>query len=239
MQFLTERWKAGDGYIMGATGQRPGDLPVGSWWFRQYRGRNRTKALYWRARADRVWDCNGLAEGYYKDQTGVSINTRARNNYASWCDPKGKGVIPAAKRVPGAAVFKANRLGIHHVGYLVAPVVPSNPAGDWYIIEAKGVMYGVIRSRLSDGGWNRWGWMTKYVDYAGAQAPAAPTKGQILANDVNIRTGPGVGYSVLSVVGKGDTLDLSGESSGNWTGVVYKGAKAWVYGRYIKAVAKG
>lgn len=165
-QFLLARVAAHDGYIMGATGQDPKNWSEKSWWFTQYRGSQRRQALAWREKARRVWDCNGLAEGYYKDQTGVSINTRARYNYSGWCNPKGKGIIPASMRVPGAAVFKANGLGvIHHVGYLVQPVVPGKPAGDWYIVEAKGVAYGVIRTKLSDGGWNRWGHMTKYFEY--------------------------------------------------------------------------
>ena len=50
--------------------------------------------LYWREHAARVWDCNGLAEGLYKNFAGVSINTRARNNYAEWCGVEGKGMIP-------------------------------------------------------------------------------------------------------------------------------------------------
>jgi hypothetical protein len=241
VQFLIERWKAGDGYIMGAKGQNPRSWSPSSWWFTQYIGKNRTKALSWRAHAQRVWDCNGLAEGYYEDQTKVNINTRARNNYSSWCNPKGTGMIPAARRVPGAAVFHHNGLYIHHVGYLVAPVTPGNPAGDWYVIEAKGVQYGVVRTRLSDRKWNRWGWMTKYFDYAQPAAPvvpAAPKMGTVLGTGVNIRSGPGVGYKVLGVVNKGDMLELSGAVSGGWTGVIYKGTKAWIYGRYIKAVVK-
>lgn len=161
--FLKERLAAKDGYIMGAVGQAPKTLS--DWYFSgQYSGSELKKALYWRENAQRVWDCNGLAEGFYKDQTGTSINTRARNNYSEWCDPRGTGSIPAAYRAPGAAVFKKSSY-IHHVGFLVEPVNADRPGGDWYIIEAKGVMYGVIRSKLSVGGWNCWGWMTKYFDY--------------------------------------------------------------------------
>ena len=34
-----------DGYIMGATGQNPKKWSTGSWWFTQYSGSQRTKAL--------------------------------------------------------------------------------------------------------------------------------------------------------------------------------------------------
>ena len=65
-----------------------------------------------------------MAEGIYEIHTGTNINQRARNNYASWCDPKGTGMIPAQYRVPGAAVFwKGSSSYIHHVGYLYKPVV--------------------------------------------------------------------------------------------------------------------
>ena len=155
--------KRKDGYIMGATGQDPKKWSVTSWWYTQYSGEQKKKALYWREHAARVWDCNGMAEGLYKDYTGIDINTKARYNYSQWCDPKGTGEIPEQYRVPGAAVFihSSSSGYITHVGYLDEPTGD----GDWYVIEARGVMYGVVRTRLSERGWNRWGLMTKYFDY--------------------------------------------------------------------------
>lgn len=167
--FLTKRCAAKDGYIMGSYGQNPKNWKTDSWWFTQYSGDQKKKALYWRDHAERVFDCQGLAEGYYLDMTGVDVNTRARNNYSTWCNPKGSGAIPAQYRVPGAAVFihSASAGYITHVGFLEKPVDASKPAGDWYVIEARGVMYGVVRTKLSERGWNRWGLMTKYFDYDG------------------------------------------------------------------------
>lgn len=166
--FLQERVAAKDGYIFGATGQDPKKLS--NWYFSgQYSGDQLKKALYWRENARRVWDCNGLAEGYYRDMTGVDINTRARDNYSGWCEKRGSGLIPAVYRMPGAAVFKKSGY-IHHVGFLEKPVDAGNPAGDWYVIEARGVMYGVVRTRLNNRGWNAWGLMTRYFDYD-ADAP--------------------------------------------------------------------
>ena len=173
--FLKERLAARDGYIFGAVGQDPKALS--DWYFiGQYGGKQRKKALYWRENARRVWDCNGLAEGFYRDVTGQSIDARARDNYRSWCEPKGEGAIPARFRVPGAAVFKRSSY-IHHVGFLAEPVDERRPEGDWYVIEARGVMYGVIRSRLEENDWNCWGLMTKYFDYGPAVSrPAEPVK---------------------------------------------------------------
>lgn len=158
-----------DGYIMCATGQNPRKWAESSWWFHQYDGDKKAlkQALYWREHAARVWDCNGLAEGIYKDYTGIDINTKARYNYAQWCDPKGTGLIPAEYRVPGAAVFWGDKAAdITHVAYLEKPVDPSKPEGDWYLIEARGVFYGVVQTKLNERKPKFWGWMTKYFDYS-------------------------------------------------------------------------
>ena len=156
-----------DGYIMGATGQDPRKWKVTSWWFTQYTGKKKEKALYWREHAERVWDCNGLAEGLYKDFSGVDINSKARYNYRDWCGVKGSGLIPAKRRVPGAAVFwsDSGSGSIHHVAYLIRPVVAGKPEADWWMIEARGVMYGVVITKLMNRKPNFWGWMDKYFDY--------------------------------------------------------------------------
>lgn len=162
-----------DGYIMGAKGQNPKTWSVNNWYYTQYNDKKytdaqRKKALYWREHAERVWDCNGLAEGIYKEYTGIDIDTRARYNYSGWCGTKGTGAVPSKYRIPGVAVFIHSKSAgyITHVGYLEKPIDASNPSGDWWVIEAKGVSDGVVRTKLSVRGWNRWGLMTKYFDYS-------------------------------------------------------------------------
>ena len=120
--------------------------------------------------AERVWDCQGLADGYVTEMTGVKTDVKARHNYSSWCGVRGSGDIPAERRVPGAAVFMDDDY-IHHVGYLVEPVDPGKPEGDWVVVEARGLMYGVVRTKLSQRDWNKWGWMTKYFDYESVEKP--------------------------------------------------------------------
>ena len=176
-----------DGYIMGARGQNPrtGYLDLSEtavksswrkdgWYYTQYLESPYTeeqyrKALYWREHATRVWDCNGLAEGIYEMYTGVCIDTKARFNYSEWCNPKGSNMADMP-RVPGIAVFihSSSKGYITHVGYLYKPVKEGEPKGDWWVIEARGVLYGVVKTKLSERGWNRWGAMTKYYDYEGA-----------------------------------------------------------------------
>ncbi|MGJ4851843.1 peptidoglycan-binding protein, partial [Bacillota bacterium Meth-B3] len=70
------------------------------------------------------------------------------------------------RRVPGAAVFIHNGSYISHVGFLWKPVTNGKPEGDWWVIEARGVMYGVVATKLNARGWNRWGLMTKYFEYS-------------------------------------------------------------------------
>ena len=174
-----------DGYIMGSKGQDPKKL--NSWYFNQYNPDHKDagssastttykKALHWKENAERVWDCNGLAEGIYQDYSGINIDTdtdgKARYNYARWCDPKGTGMIPVEKRVEGAAVFWGNSASkITHVAYLDEPVEAGKPEGDWWIIEARGVTYGVVRTKLLTREPNFWGWMTKYFNYDNAAVP--------------------------------------------------------------------
>lgn len=188
--FITKMQEEGAGYIMGSYGQNPRtgylDLTVtkcksawepNGYYYSQYKtnASQYEKALYWRKHSKRVFDCQGLSEGYYEIITAISINTYARNNYATWCDPKGSGTIPVEWRVPGAAVFWGDSASaIHHIGYLEKPVTEGHPEGDWYIIEARGVKYGVVRTKLSERKPNYWGWMTKYYDYSQQSITPSP-----------------------------------------------------------------
>ena len=233
--FLKQRLAAKDGYIMGAKGQNPKNWAENSWWFTQYSGEKKKKALYWRANAPRVWDCAGLAEGYYKDMTGVDVNTRARYIYSGWCSQKGTGAIPAQHRVPGAAVFiySASAGEISHVGYLVEPLDAKNPAGDWWVIEARGVMYGVVKTKLSARGWNRWGLMDKYFDYAQADAGNATSGAEygkamisVAPGTWNVRVGPGTDYMSVGVVRGGEKLEKAQQNG--WIPVIYRGEVCWI-----------
>ena len=182
VSFLGQQVKEKAGYIMCSIGENPRtgylDLSVSEskcksgwkkngWYFTQYSGNQRVKALYWREHAKRVFDCQGLSDGYVEMMTGKKVDTRARYNYANWCTTKGSGMIPAKYRVPGAAVFWGTTASeIHHVAYLEKPVKDGDWSGDWYIVEARGVMVGCVRSTLYSRKPNWYGLMEKYFDYS-------------------------------------------------------------------------
>ncbi len=227
--FLDERAKAKDGYIMGGVGQSPKQLSA--WWFNQYKNTMYSYAIYWKNHAERVWDCNGLAEGYYKDVTGASINTRARYNYANWCGVKGTGMIPANMRVKGAAVFWGTTAkNITHVAFLTRPVNPNDPAGDWVLTEARNVKVGVVQTLLSERLPAYWGLMDKYFDYG---SDIKPDKALIVTgNSVNVRKGPSTGYESVGSVNKGDLL--SKVETDGWTCVLYDENIMWISSKYVK-----
>lgn len=169
---------AKDGYIMGSYGQDPKKLS--DWYFNQYSGSQKTKALYWKENCERVHDCQGMVEGFLTRVLGKTINVYARTNYANWCNPKdaisSSSKVPSQYRVPGAAVFIHSTSAGHitHVGYLIEPVSKTKPEGDWYVIEARGVNYGVVRTKLNSRGWNRVGLMTKYFRYDNVDTTTIP-----------------------------------------------------------------
>lgn len=230
-EFLLERADAKDGYILGATGQDPKALSA--WWFNQYSGAQYKSAIYWKNHARRVWDCNGLAEGYYKDVTGASINTRARYNYSGWCSQRGEGMIPKDKRVPGAAVFWGDAAAkITHVAFLAQPVNTPDTQGDWVLVEARSVSLGVVKTKLNARKPKYWGWMDKYFDYgAGAAAPVA---GMLICagEGVNMRKGPGTRFESVGKARKGDLL-LPIDAAG-WTPVEVNGEALWMSSQYLK-----
>ncbi len=110
----------------------------------------------------RCYDCNGLAEGCYRDKTGININSKARFNFAEWCAGANGTDMSKMPQEPGVAVFinSTSKGYITHVGYLWR-----FRDGDWDVIEARGVSYGVVVTRYKARGWNRWGKMIKFYDY--------------------------------------------------------------------------
>lgn len=109
-------------------------------------------------------DCNGLFEHYLNITLGGNYNTLARYNYSTWCAGFNGRDMSQMPQQAGTAVFADGGDEIvDHVGVLLRKY--GNDSEDWYVIEAKGVDYGWIISKLPNGHWDRWGQMQKYFEY--------------------------------------------------------------------------
>ncbi len=79
------------------------------------------------------------------------------------------------------------------------------------------------------------------VEQGSADAHAAVTAEVLAASyveataNVNVRSGPGTGYSKLGLLAKGTKVEKLG-TSGSWTIINYSGTKAYVSSDYVKAV---
>ena len=96
----------------------------------------------------RSYDCAGLVKSYMFQETPTAVP-----KYSEKYDKNVGGLIKACTEtgkmstmpeIPGLLVFRKNE----HVGIY---------AGNGIVIEAKGFDYGVVKSKLSAGKWDKWG----------------------------------------------------------------------------------
>jgi len=66
-----------------------------------------------------------------------------------------------------------------------------------------------------------------------ALAPLAYADEATTTGDLNVRTGPAMRYDKVAVAPKGSKLELTGETSGSFTQVVWNGAERWVATSYV------
>lgn len=118
----------------------------------------------WVAERRHVTDCQGLLDCYLKS------DTTANGNYRNYCTDKGK--ISEIKRpwVIGEAVFNGTDAKKTHVGW-VCGFCGTDPV----VVEARGLKYGVVITRLSKRSWAYRGLMTKKFSYDPAPQPEPPT----------------------------------------------------------------
>jgi uncharacterized protein YraI len=83
------------------------------------------------------------------------------------------------------------------------------------------------------------GWAyAAYLDTGddGSIAPPPSTDGPeatVVGGSLNLRSGPGTGYSVILVMPSGSTVTLTGEESGGFSSVAYNGTAGWAYSAYL------
>ena len=135
--------------------------------WRNHYSKTWTREAYDRATADMqsddyATDCQGLLDAYLTYVQGEKTDVNADYNYRKWCTGKGKISEIERPYMLGEAVFMANSRGkMSHVGWICG----LDSDGELLIVEARGLSYGVVVTRLEDRPWTHRGLMTKKFDY--------------------------------------------------------------------------
>ena len=102
----------------------------------------------------RVHDCVGLIKGYRWSATPTSapVYNAAQDVAVSglYDQCSRKGLLKSMPKIPGVCVFMPSHVGVY--------------IGDGLVIEARGHAWGVVKTRLVDRGWTKWG-MPDWITY--------------------------------------------------------------------------
>ena len=159
-------------YLWGTKGQKVTQSLLNARYESYYRGNGWSEPEYqsitrnWVANGVHVTDCQGLLDSYLKN------DTTANGNYSNYCTDK--GLISAINRpfVIGEAVFNGSDTKKTHVGW-VCGFIGSDPL----VVEARGLKYGVVITRMSARQWKYRGLMTKKFTYENPKPEPQPDPG--------------------------------------------------------------
>ena len=158
----TEPWH----YLYGTVKSKTTAERIEERWRNHY-SKTWTREAYDRATAcmspgDFATDCQGLLDAYLTYELGEKTDVNADYNYRKWCSEKGKTSEIERPYEIGEAVFMANSRGkMSHVGWICG----LDSDGELLVVEARGLSYGVVITRLEDRPWTHRGLMTKKFDY--------------------------------------------------------------------------
>lgn len=115
---------------------------------------------------DYATDCQGLLDAYLTYVMGIKTDISADINYRTWCTDK--GLIAEIDRpfVIGEAVFEESAKSDgtrykNHVGWVCGFAADGVPL----VIEARGIAYGVVVTRMDEREWTHRGLMTNKFEY--------------------------------------------------------------------------
>lgn len=153
----SEPWE----YLFGTTGQIVTQSLLDQRFNSYYSKKGWTASGYqlatenWASRKVRACDCQGLLDVYL----GTDVN--ANYCYISWCTEKGEiSEVDRGYKI-GEAVFYCNPNGrMGHVGWVCGFL-----AGEPLVVEARGLRYGVVVTKLSERPWTHRGLVTKQLIY--------------------------------------------------------------------------
>lgn len=174
------RKHVGDGYVYGAVGQectlallqakqRQYGTAMGNGYYQLNGDYNKGDCARWLG----MWvaDCSGLIKAMRKQLSGVWRDVSAQGTYDQ-CPVSQRGKIGTMPKVPGCTVYvwDAGKGRMGHVGMYI---------GGGLVIEARGVKYGVVITKLAGRAWTHWG-MLDYLDHdlpqeGGQDAPVPVT----------------------------------------------------------------
>lgn len=113
---------------------------------------------------DWATDCQGLLDAWMTHEMNDKTDINVQMNYANWCTDKGKISEIDRPYVIGEALFiySSSARKMTHVGW----VCGFTDSGDVLAVEARGIRYGVVVTKMSNRKWTHRGLMTKKFDYA-------------------------------------------------------------------------
>ena len=161
-------------YLYGTVRTKTTPSRIKERWENYYRSHGWAKESYDNATSgmqpdDYATDCQGLLDAYLTYELGEKTDVNADYNYRKWCTGKGKTSEIERPYELGEAVFMANAKGrITHVGWICG----LDSDGEHLVVEARGLSYGVVVTRLADRPWTHRGLMTKKFDYKGDEPMA-------------------------------------------------------------------
>ena len=147
-------------YLWGTRGQVVTQSLLNARWKSYYSKNGWTKTEYdaitydWVKDGIHVTDCQGLLDAY------LGNDTNANGNYNNYCTDKGPISSIDRPFVIGEAVFNGTNVKKTHVGW-VCGFVGKDPL----VVEARGLAYGVVITRMSKRSWKYRGLMTKRFTY--------------------------------------------------------------------------
>ncbi|MBO6062007.1 MAG: hypothetical protein J6P98_07870, partial [Clostridia bacterium] len=115
------------------------------------------------SRSTYACDCQGLLDAWMTHVEGVTTDLNVQMNYSNWCTNKGEISSITRDWVVGEAVFvySTKLQKMSHIGW----VCGFDETGEPLVVEARGVGFGVVVTRLSDRSWTHRGLMTVQFNY--------------------------------------------------------------------------
>ncbi|MBE6948179.1 MAG: hypothetical protein E7454_08055 [Ruminococcaceae bacterium] len=165
---------------------------------------------------EKVHDCGGLIKGYLwcdspEDNTPKynAAQDISANQMRDACTKSGD--IFSIPEVPGVLVFKPGHVGVY--------------IGGGEVIEARGHSYGVVKTKLSERGWTRWGYchLLSYEEAAPAKEKTTTLSLPVLKRGAKKDS---VKAMQLLLLGYGFTMESYG-ADGSFGGATERALKAY------------